>query len=150
MSSNKAIAVFQGKLKGFIKFSEINNKVKVEVNISGLKEGLHGFHIHEKGNLLDKCMKCKSHYNPFNKNHGDRLDKERHAGDLGNIKADKTGKVKMTFYDSLIKLKGKYGIIGRSVVIHSGEDDLGKGGNKESLITGNSGSRIDCAVIGIN
>ena len=151
MSLNKGIAVFQGKLKGYVKFSEIkNNNVKVEVNISGLKKGKHGFHIHEKGNLLDKCMKCKSHYNPFNKNHGGRLDKERHVGDLGNIVANEKGIVKTTFEDKIIKLKGKYSIIGRSVVIHSGEDDLGKGDNKESLITGNAGSRIDCAVIGIN
>ena len=34
-----------------------------------------------------------------------------------------------------------------SVVIHAGEDDLGKGGDKESLITGNL-ARIACAVIG--
>ena len=56
----------------------------------------------------------------------------------------------MVIYDNLVKLKGKYSVIGRSIVIHSKEDDLGKGNNKESLITGNSGSRLDCAVIGIN
>ena len=38
-------------------------------------------------------------------------------------------------YDKIIKLKGKYNIIGRSVVIHEDEDDLGLGGDKESLIT---------------
>ena len=151
MSLNKAIAVFQGKLKGYVKFSEtIDKKVKIEVNVQGLKKGKHGFHIHEKGNLLDNCTKCKSHYNPFNKNHGDRLDKERHVGDLGNIIANDKGKVIFTFTDNLIKLRGKYSIIGRSVVIHSDEDDLGKGNNKDSLINGNAGNRIDCAVIGIN
>ena len=41
----------------------------------------------------------------------------------------------MTFFDKVIKLKGKYNIIGRSVVIHADEDDLGLGGNDESLIT---------------
>ena len=151
MTSNKGIAVFQGKLSGYIKFFETqNNNIKIEINIKGLTPGLHGFHIHEKGNLLDKCLSCKGHFNPTNKKHGDKLDKERHVGDLGNITANSKGEVKKIIYDNIIKLKGKYSIIGRSVVIHSGVDDLGRGDNKESLITGNAGSRVDCAVIGIN
>ena len=69
-------------------------------------------------------------------------------GDLGNIIANNKGISKMKFDDKLIKLRGKYSIIGRSVVIHEDEDDLGKGNNAESLITGNAGKRIACAVIG--
>ena len=42
----------------------------------------------------------------------------------------------------------KYNIIGRGLVIHEDPDDLGLGGDKTSLTTGNSGKRIACAVIG--
>ena len=144
----KAVAVFQGKIKGNVIFTETDKGTKINVNIYNLPKGKHGFHIHEKGNLLEKnCSGCKGHYNPHNKTHGDRLDKNRHVGDLGNIQ-NKDGKVNLTFYDKLIKLKGKFSVIGRSVVIHSGEDDLGLANNKESKITGNAGNRLDCAVIG--
>lgn len=149
MSKNVGIAVFTGKIKGFVKFIETEKRTKIEVNLTNIPKGKHGFHIHEKGNLLEtNCMGCKGHFNPYNKNHGGRFDKERHVGDLGNIEPDSKGNVNIVFYDKLIKLSGKNSIIGRSVVIHSGEDDLGKGENKESLITGNAGKRLTCAVIG--
>ena len=47
-----------------------------------------------------------------------------------------------------LPLSGPYSIVGRSVIIHSDEDDLGLGGNNESLKTGNAGKRLLCGVIG--
>lgn len=151
----KAICVITNKtvkkLSGYIIFEEDleNKRTKISIKLSGLSQGKHGFHIHESGDLRNSCKSLCSHYNPFNKKHGGPNDKERHVGDLGNLKANSKGIVNKTMYDKLIKLRGKYSIIGRSVVIHEKEDDLGKGDNKESLITGNAGSRIGCGVIGL-
>ena len=77
-----------------------------------------------------------AHYNPHNKKHGGPDSKERHVGDLGNIKANKNGIVKMKISDKLVKLRGKYNVIGRSIVIHEDEDDLGLGAHNDSLTTG--------------
>jgi Cu-Zn family superoxide dismutase len=41
-------------------------------------------------------------------------------------------------------------IIGRSIIIHQDEDDLGKGNFDDSHTTGHSGARIACSVIGIS
>ena len=37
---------------------------------------------------------------------------------------------------------------GRSLIIHADEDDLGKGGFPDSAITGHSGARMACAILG--
>jgi Cu-Zn family superoxide dismutase len=148
-----AIAVFNNdKIKGTAIFTENfkNNNIKIDVNIKGLKpNSLHGFHVHEAGDLTDKCTSMCAHFNPYNKNHGCPGAKERHVGDLGNLETDNKGTANYTFFDSIIKLRGtKTNIIGRGLIIHADPDDCGKGDNDDSLKTGNSGKRIACAVIG--
>lgn len=148
-----AIAVFDTKkIKGTVYFSEdlLNNCVNIDINIVGLKKsGLHGFHVHEYGDMSEQCQSMCAHFNPYNKKHGGQTSIERHVGDLGNIITDKNGFAKYRITDSLIKLRGtKSNIIGRGLVIHEDEDDCGLGNMPDSLTTGNSGKRIACAVIG--
>lgn len=148
-----AIAVFQNdSVKGIVLFTEIldQNTVKIDVNITGLnKNAKHGFHVHEAGDLSDKCASMCAHFNPYGKTHGGPDSKVRHVGDLGNLTTNSKGEAKYTFYDNVIKLRGsKANIIGRGLIIHADEDDCGMGGNAESLKTGNAGKRIGCAVIG--
>jgi Cu-Zn family superoxide dismutase len=52
--------------------------------------------------------------------------------------------------DRLLKLIGPHSVIGRSVLIKAGADDLGRGGHELSLVNGNSGLRIAGGVIGIS
>lgn len=144
----KAIAVFQGKLKGsHVTFRQDDpfSPVKVSGHIANLAPGKHGFHVHQFGNLLSSdCTSCGGHFNPTNADHGSRTSVSSHAGDFGNISSS-------TFHFSTSKVslfEGELSIIGRSLVIHEDEDDLGKGGHSDSLTTGHSGKRLDCAVIG--
>ena len=146
------IAVFNEGIRGTVKFSEDvkNSRVKIDLNISGLiPNSLHGFHVHEAGDLSDKCTSACAHFNPYGNTHGCPGMSNRHVGDLGNIKTNSKGDAKYTFYDNMIKLRGtKCNIIGRGLIIHEDEDDCGEGGDAESLKTGNAGKRIACAVIG--
>ena len=140
----KGVAVFQ-KINGKVIF--VQDTPTSEVSVSGqvpsLKNKKHGFHIHEYGDITS-CKTCGGHWNPFNKPHGGRNDPNSHAGDLGNI----TNK-RFYFKTNKITLFGDNSIIGRTVVVHENEDDLGFGGHDDSLTTGHAGKRLDCAVIGI-
>jgi Cu-Zn family superoxide dismutase len=148
----KAIAFFSGEISGTVIFEEDINLdvVNINVDLKGFVANTkHGFHVHEAGDLTNGCTSMCAHFNPFEKTHGGRNDLERHVGDLGNIMADGDGYAKEIFSDNLIKLRGDLAnVIGRGLIIHEGEDDCGKGGNEESLKTGNAGKRIACAIIG--
>jgi|UniRef100_A0A6C0DGU1 Cu-Zn family superoxide dismutase len=148
-----AVAVFNsGKIKGVVHFIEDlkNDTVIINIQLSGLnKNSLHGFHVHESGDLTDQCTSMCAHFNPYNKNHGCPGAKERHVGDLGNLVTDKNGTAYYTTADDVIKLRGsKANIIGRGLIIHADPDDCGEGGYSDSLTTGHAGKRIACAVIG--
>jgi Cu-Zn family superoxide dismutase len=148
-----AIAVFDcGKVKGIVRFQEDlrEKNVIIQVQISGLKKNtFHGFHIHEAGDVRHRCESMCAHFNPYGKKHGGPNSLERHVGDLGNLITDETGKANYQFTDNMIKLRGnKANIIGRGLIIHAEPDDLGQGRNASSLLNGNAGKRIGCAIIG--
>ncbi|VDN12937.1 unnamed protein product, partial [Dibothriocephalus latus] len=123
--------------------------VHVVGSFEGLTPGKHGCHVHVYGDRTDGCTSAGPHFNPTNCNHGAREDTVRHVGDLGNVTAGADGKASIDFSDNIISLSGAHSIIGRCLVVHAGEDDLGKGGHELSLSTGNSGGRVACGVIGL-
>lgn len=146
--NNKAVAVFtSGKINGDVLFVQELNKVRIFINLTGLKKKQkHGFHIHESGDLREGCKSLCAHYNPSGKSHGGLKDDESHAGDLGNLVGDENGKCRFSMITNKFTV---HEIIGRSVIIHEDEDDLGLGSHEDSKTTGHSGARIACAIIGI-
>lgn len=73
----------------------------------------------------------------------------RHTGDFGNLvfeqRRNAPGSVSFaSFHAPNISLLE---VLGRAIVIHQDEDDLGQGKDAESLKTGNSGPRVACAVV---
>ncbi|CAG9772496.1 unnamed protein product [Ceutorhynchus assimilis] len=147
----KAVAVLKSEtVNGTVFFSqEGDGPVQVNGELKGLKQGLHGFHIHEFGDNTNGCISAGAHFNPDQKDHGGPTDEERHVGDLGNVTANAEGVAKINISDKLISLCGCNSIIGRTIVVHADPDDLGKGGHDLSKMTGNAGGRLACAVIGL-
>ncbi|XP_041996062.1 superoxide dismutase [Cu-Zn] 2-like isoform X1 [Salvia splendens] len=151
MGGVKAVAVISGadNVKGFVHFIQHSSGTVVEGRISGLRPGLHAFHIHALGDTTNGCNSTGPHFNPLNKHHGSPLDDQRHAGDLGNIVAASDGVADISIIDNQIPLSGEYSILGRAVVVHADPDDLGKGGHELSKTTGNAGARVGCGIIGL-
>ena len=149
---SKAIAKICGgaeypQLRGMARFFQRSDGVIVEIEIHGLPKtetSFFAFHIHDGGSCKGVDFPdAGSHFNPDNTDHAGPGDAVRHAGDLGNITADSDGKAHYNQVDSLISFTGKHNIIGRSVIIHVGEDDL------VSQPTGDAGGRVAKGVIGV-
>ena len=134
---------------GVVEFIQRPKHMDIKYQIHNLSDGEHGFHIHKCGDLTKGCSSGCSHFNPAKCNHGGLKSRKCHAGDLGNIKS-KGGVSRGTIKTNKITLrKSIRNIIGRMIIVHADRDDLGKGGDEESLKTGNAGKRLACGVIGI-
>ena len=124
-----------------ITFTKTGDEVQVVGDITGLKPGKHGFHLHEKGDCsAPDAASAGAHFNPGQHKHGGPTTAERHEGDLGNIEADASGKAHIDWKGKM-SLSGGDSIIGKSVVVHEKEDDL------KTDPSGNSGARQACGVI---
>ena len=133
------------KLHGNILLSVLpNKKIKIVGIIHGLTPGMHGFHVHAIGDCSDATdgfKKSGGHFNPSHANHGSLLD--GHAGDLGNILADKKGNSSFTIIVNKFNLKENdaFSIIGKALIVHAGVYD------EETNPAGNAGPRVLCGVV---
>jgi Cu-Zn family superoxide dismutase len=129
------------KVTGTVTFTKVGDEVQVAADIQNLTPGKHGFHIHEKGDCsAPDAASAGAHFNPTMKHHGGPMTLDHHAGDLGNVEADASGKAHLDWKGKL-SLTGKDSIIGRSILVHEKEDDL------KTDPSGNSGARVACGAI---
>ena len=156
--SVKTLSEQAADVKAFVELQQ-SDKVKAKIllmqkpgtptliqgRIEGLEPGEHGFHIHEFGDMTDGCASMGGHYNPDGVDHGNL--ESGHVGDLGNVTADDSGVADFTIVAKRVDLVGDRSVVGRGIVIHADTDDLGLGGDEESLKTGNAGDRLACGII---
>jgi superoxide dismutase, Cu-Zn family len=143
-----AIAVLhptQGNdVTGVVKFTVVEDGVRVQAHVTGLTPGKHGFHVHEFGDLsAPDGTSAGDHFDPAGHDHGAPGDEVRHVGDLGNLEANAQGIAHYDRVDKHLALSGEHSIIGRGLVVHADPDDL------VSQPTGAAGARVAVGVIGI-
>ncbi len=129
--------------KGMVHFQDQGDgSVEVTVDLTGVPPGVHGFHIHEKGDCGNNGQNAGGHFNPTGMVHGAPDAQSHHAGDFGNVTAEANGEVHTHFMTHSITVKeGTLSVVGRSVVLHANPDDL------VSQPSGNAGARIACGIV---
>jgi superoxide dismutase, Cu-Zn family len=133
-------------MTGMAVFTQDGDQVTLVVEIEGGGEaGSRGIHIHEVGDCsADDASSAGPHWNPSDESHGALGHSgEAHHGDIGNIRIGDDGRGRLEFTTDrwTIGGDGDNNIVGRSLVIHAGEDDL------TTQPSGNSGDRVACGAI---
>jgi Cu-Zn family superoxide dismutase len=128
---------------GTVTLDELGDgSVRVTVDLSNVPPGVHGFHIHDKGDCGDNGNAAGGHYNPTTTAHGAPAADPHHAGDFGNVTADSNGRVQTKFNTrSVTVTAGPASAVGHAVILHANPDDL------VTQPTGNAGARIACGVV---
>ncbi|HET8887132.1 MAG TPA: superoxide dismutase family protein [Salinimicrobium sp.] len=134
------------KVSGTAMFTQENGAVTLTAKLSGLKEGTHAMHLHEKGDCsAADGSSAGGHWNPTFEDHGEwGADEGYHRGDIGNFEANADGNAEFTFSTDQWCIgcdDEKMNIVGKAVIVHSGVDDY------TSQPSGNAGSRISCGGI---
>jgi Cu-Zn family superoxide dismutase len=142
-SAQALIAPTQGNTaSGTVTFVERDGKVLVEADIKDLAPGVHGFHIHDKGDCsAADGSSAGGHFNPTGAQHGSPISGPHHAGDMPMLLASDSGHAKLRVELDSLALSGPNTIVGRAVIVHAQADDF------QTQPTGNSGARVACGVI---
>lgn len=134
------------EVKGEVTFTEANGTVSMIAMLSGLSEGEHAIHIHDKADCSSSDGKSTGgHWNPTGTPHGKWGAAEGyHKGDIGNFMADAEGNAKVEFSTKEWCIgcdDENKNIVGKGVIVHQGVDDF------TSQPSGAAGARVSCAGI---
>ncbi len=138
--------VSDSKLSGNVVFTEENGEVSMTAIISGLAEGKHAMHIHEKGDCsAADGSSAGGHWNPTGAKHGKWGSADGyHKGDIGNFEVDANGNgnVNLSTDEWCIGCgDANKDLLGKAVIVHDGVDDY------TSQPSGAAGTRVGCGVI---
>jgi Cu-Zn family superoxide dismutase len=145
-SSRTATATLQGEdpsVTGTVTITEeAGGGVRIVADVSGAKDGQHGFHVHENGQCehSDHFKSAGGHFNPSNVEHACPPTDPRHAGDLGNLEVS-GGKGHLELSSTALSLDGPNTVVGKAFILHTGTDDC------KTQPTGASGDRLACGVV---
>lgn len=133
-------------VSGSVVFKQEKGIVSMIAVLSGLSEGQHAIHIHEKADCSsDDGSSSGGHWNPTGQPHGQWGDDAGyHKGDIGNLTANTDGNATIT------KITDEWcigcgddskDVIGKAIIVHQGIDDF------KSQPSGAAGSRVSCGGI---
>ena len=143
MAAATVTPISGSNVQGTVHFLQLaDGSVDVMADLTGVPEGVHGFHVHDKGDCGDNGNAAGGHFNPTGAPHAAPQAASHHSGDFGNVTADAKGEVHTHFSTRSITVsEGAQSVAGHAVILHAKPDDL------TTQPSGNAGPRIGCGVV---
>lgn len=134
------------QVKGNAVFTEEDGVVTMVAVLSGLTEGEHAIHLHEKADCsAADGTSSGGHWNPTSQPHGKWGSPDGyHKGDIGNLQADANGNATITMSTDEWCIgcgDSNKDILGKAIIVHEGVDDF------KTQPTGDAGGRVSCGGI---
>lgn len=136
----KLDAKSKSRASGLVEFEPTADGMRVTYSIVGLKPSKkHGFHLHQNGDCSDLAAKAAGgHFEKLGAGRGTSRDfPEEYAGDFPELQANQEGKARGEFMMPRLAMSGRFGILGRALVVHEGPDDVSR----------KAAARIACGVV---
>jgi Cu/Zn superoxide dismutase len=146
-----------GEEVGAAFFTQDEGGVFVNVEVTGLTPGFHGFHVHTTGECTGSFTSAGGHLNPAPaQGHGE------HLGDLPVLYANADGVAVAEFVTDRFTLEDLFDADGSALIVHSAPDNFANipdrysssepgapatGPDATTLVSGDSGSRVTCGVV---
>ena len=130
-------------VSGKASFEQGQKSVRIVVEVSGATPGLHGLHLHEKGDCSGTAGEGAGElWNPAKVHYTGPATTVFPLGDLGNIQVGSDGKGKMELLtEQLTVMPGDKSVVGRALIVREKPND------RQTDPSGNSGQRFGCGVI---
>jgi Cu-Zn family superoxide dismutase len=155
--AHQVLGDVHGNATAIVKLTTVGDTVRVHVTAWNLTPGFHAIHIHQDG-------VCDPHgEKPFTSagphlNLGNQPE-DMQAGVFPVLLANKQGRAQAEFTDGQFTIADLFGPTGSAIVIHALPDNYANipnrysaagtaGPDSETRMTGDSGARIACGVIG--
>ena len=144
--ASASITTADGKDAGTVTLEQTSAGVLISGELTNLKPGWHGFHLHETGQCEGDFASAGDHFNPAGKEHGFMNPNGSHAGDMPNIHAGDDGKAAFNVLNTQVSLSESDASLadddGTAVMIHENPDSYQKDAG--------AGGREACGVVQMN
>lgn len=137
-----------GQRIGEVKFTQQADGVVVEVHVSNLSPGYHGFHVHTFGVCASTFISAGGHFDLGGHTHRD------HSGDLPVLLVNANGTAKAKFKTDHFAIADLFDGDGSAVIIHLNPDNYANiptryvsAPDAATLATGDAGARIVCGIV---
>lgn len=148
-----------GQQVGRVVLRPAGGATAVQVRVSDLAPGFHGFHVHSTG-VCDPAApdgpftSAGGHFNPTGTPHGD------HAGDMPVLLVMDNGTARATFLTDRFTVRDLFDADGSAIIVHAGRDNYANiptryhshtedtfGPDSATRATGDAGGRVACGVV---